>query len=74
VDHGIGIRNDEIEHLFEPFYRGSNAQGLKGQGIGLSIVNKVIALHQGQVKIISKPGKGSEFIVTLPLSPGENIF
>ncbi len=71
VDHGIGIKKEEISHLFEPFYRGSNTIGIKGQGIGLSIVSKVISLHNGQVTINSTPGKGSEFIVTLPLSHNE---
>jgi signal transduction histidine kinase len=73
IDHGIGIKTEEIDHLFEPFYRGSNTQGFNGQGIGLSIVNKVIALHHGEIKVNSIPGKGSEFIISLPLTGSEPI-
>lgn len=74
IDDGIGIKTDEIDHLFEPFYRGTNTQGVSGQGIGLSIVYKVIALHQGEIKVKSLPGKGSEFVITLPLSGTESLF
>lgn len=70
-DNGIGIQKDEISHLFEPFYRGTNAANVKGKGIGLSIVSKVISLHQGSVSIHSEPGKGSEFTVIIPFI-GEN--
>jgi signal transduction histidine kinase len=73
LDQGIGIKTDEISHLFEPFYRGTNTGGAKGKGIGLSIVSKVIKLHQGNVKINSNPGKGSEFIVSLPLFRNDTL-
>lgn len=71
IDNGSGMSAEDINHLFEPFYRGTNTQGKKGQGIGLSIVNKVISLHQGSITINSKPGKGSEFIVKLPVLGSE---
>jgi signal transduction histidine kinase len=67
TDQGIGVRNEEISYLFEPFFRGSNTTNIRGKGIGLSIVSKVIALHKGTVTIRSEFGKGSEFTVTIPL-------
>lgn len=66
-DKGIGIKKEELSLLFAPFYRGSNISNVRGKGIGLSIVNKVIALHHGSITVNSEPGKGSEFIVTIPL-------
>lgn len=58
-DTGIGIPPEEIEHLFTPFYRGKNKDFAPGNGIGLALVNKVIALHKGTFKIESTVNKGT---------------
>ncbi|MGE5382062.1 MAG: sensor histidine kinase [Omnitrophica WOR_2 bacterium] len=65
-DQGIGINQDDIPHLFEPFYRAGNAQNKKGHGIGLSLIHKVVALHNGTIEISSKPGEGTVIELFLP--------
>lgn len=59
VDHGIGIAEEEIPHVFEPFYRGKNANSISGYGIGLSIVEKIIKAHKGEIQINSKLNSGT---------------
>jgi len=52
-DHGIGIPTSELEHIFKPFNRGTNAKYIGGFGIGLSIVAKIIQLHSAQIEVSS---------------------
>ena len=66
-DLGIGIPADEINHLFDPFYRASNAKHVKGTGLGLSIVKNCVERHLGQISVTSEVGVGTTFVVTLPL-------
>ena len=66
-DKGIGIPGDELDHIFQPFYRGSNVENQSGYGIGLSLVERITLLHRGSIRVNSKTGKGSEFILSLPL-------
>jgi signal transduction histidine kinase/PAS domain-containing protein len=68
-DQGIGIPAADMPHLFERFYRASNAnrQSISGMGIGLSIVNEIVSLHGGSVTVESTLGQGSTFTVCLPL-------
>jgi len=65
-DYGIGIAQEDIKNLFEPFYRASNVGDIPGTGLGLIVLQKAIELHNGKIKIESELGKGSNFIVTLP--------
>lgn len=65
-DEGIGIPEDEIERIFEPFVRGRDADSIQGTGLGLSIVKKAVELLQGSIHVESRPGKGSIFKVTIP--------
>lgn len=60
-DTGIGIPENEIEHLFTPFYRGSNKEFAQGNGIGLALVKRVTTLHKGSISIYSTIGKGTTF-------------
>lgn len=69
VDRGIGIALADIPHVFEPFYRAANAQNKRGHGIGLSLINNIVRLHNGSVKIHSSIGIGTEVEVTLPYKP-----
>jgi signal transduction histidine kinase len=64
-DHGPGISPDHQNHIFERFYRvpGSNKPGA---GLGLSIAREIVVAHQGEIGVISEPGKGSEFFFVLP--------
>lgn len=65
-DTGIGISSDEIERIFTPFYRGSNALHIKGQGIGLTLTQKIIQLHKGVLTIHSIKNEGTTFVVKIP--------
>jgi len=70
-DTGIGIKPDDLDRIFERFYRvdksRSNASG--GAGLGLAIASKIVALHQGKLTARSTLGEGSTFIIRLPLQP-----
>lgn len=68
-DNGKGIPEDEIPHLFTRFYRAnSNKSNYPGTGIGLSFVKSLVDLYNGKITVESSPGKGSNFIVDLPLT------
>lgn len=62
-DTGIGIPENEIEHLFTPFYRGSNRKFAYGNGIGLALVKRVMTLHKGSISIYSVVGEGTTFTI-----------
>jgi len=68
-DQGIGIRESDIPHLFERFYRATAAseRHIAGMGIGLYVVREIVTLHGGEVRVQSTEGEGSCFTVTLPL-------
>jgi len=68
IDEGIGINEEDIHRITERFFRAENTRKLKieGTGLGLAIVKHIINQHGGELKIISKVGLGSEFIVRLP--------
>jgi len=65
-DNGIGIAPEELNKVFEPFYRGANAHATRGHGLGLSICKKIVQLHKGHISASSAPGKGTVFTVILP--------
>ena len=65
-DRGIGMAPDEIRQIFDPFYRATNAMGYEGFGIGLSIGQRIIDLHGGQITVESQLNKGSRFVIQLP--------
>jgi len=69
ADDGEGIPPGDIPYLFEPFYRGSSSasKGVKGTGLGLTIVKTMVEAHNGQIKVKSQLGKGTDFIFNLPL-------
>jgi two-component system phosphate regulon sensor histidine kinase PhoR len=67
-DTGIGIRKEDIPHVFDRFYRGGDAQKYKseGSGLGLAIVREILDNHGAKVAVDSQPGKGTRFTVWLP--------
>lgn len=71
-DNGVGINNKEKQLIFKKYYRASNSNvhKIKGYGLGLTYVKEVVKKHKGKVRIDSEPGKGTTFIVSIPLSYG----
>jgi PAS domain S-box-containing protein len=67
-DHGIGIPEADLKHLFEPFHRASNVGTISGTGLGLVIVKDSVELHGGTISVESQLGKGSTFIIRIPIS------
>jgi len=63
-DKGIGIADKDIANLFQPFYRANNALGYDGFGIGLSLTDKIIKLHNGTISIHSILARGTTFHIT----------
>lgn len=66
-DQGIGIDFTEQPYIFDPFYRGSNAEKLIGTGLGLAVVKTCVELHHGAIGLESHLNKGTRFYITLPL-------
>lgn len=64
-DKGIGIPEDELQNLFEPFYRATNVKEYSGTGLGTAIAKEYIELNGGTISVSSKLGEGTEFIITL---------
>jgi signal transduction histidine kinase len=67
-DQGIGIAPDEIDKIFQPFYRAKNARGFSGFGVGLSLTNNILRLHNGKINVSSVIDHGTVFSVRLPTS------
>jgi signal transduction histidine kinase len=69
VDHGIGIPANEHLKIFDKFYRVGDplVHNTRGSGLGLSLVRHIVKAHGGDVAVESTPGRGSRFIITLPL-------
>jgi signal transduction histidine kinase len=68
-DTGIGIPQDDIDHIFDPFYRISDKQHLsvEGTGLGLAITRSIVEQHNGSISVTSESGTGTEFTVSLPI-------
>ncbi len=62
-DKGIGIEAQDIEYIFQPFYRSSKISETKGYGIGLSLVDRIIKMHSGKIKVTSQIGVGTKFSI-----------
>jgi len=71
-DRGIGIKREDLDRVFERFYRAGDelTRTVKGSGLGLALVKEIVEAHQGVVSVESEPGKGSVFAIRLPATPG----
>ncbi len=67
-DNGIGIPQNAIMHLFEAFFRAENAENIKGNGLGLSIVKSAVDLLNGIIEVESEVDIGTKFKATIPVS------
>ncbi len=67
ADQGIGIPSDELQHIFEPFFRASNTHDYKGHGVGLPLALNIIRLHKGSIGIRSEVNVGTEIQIFLPI-------
>jgi signal transduction histidine kinase len=65
TDNGIGIPEADWQKIFTPFFRGANTNYAPGNGIGLSLTQRIIHLHQGTIGVTSRPQKGTTFTVTI---------
>ena len=67
ADTGLGIPNQELSRVFEPYYRAeSNKHSAEGTGLGLAIVKRFVEAHDGSIDVKSKENEGSRFTVRLP--------
>ena len=69
-DKGVGITRDEIDHIFEPFYRSASvtAAQIHGTGLGLTLAKRVAEDMNGRLTVSSQPRKGSTFVLHLPVA------
>lgn len=68
-DFGVGIKREDLDKVFERFYRGGDelTRTVKGSGLGLTLVKEMVEAHRGKVQVESEPGRGSLFTIRLPL-------
>jgi signal transduction histidine kinase len=68
ADNGLGIPETDLPHIFEELYRGENAHGLSGSGLGLALARTIAALHAGTITVRSELGQGTIFTMRLPIA------
>jgi len=66
-DEGIGIPEDELKYIYDPFFRASNSSEYEGYGIGMPLANNIISLHKGRIEVRSAINRGTEVRILLPL-------
>ena len=67
-DEGKGIGGEELQNIFQPFYRAGNSHGIAGFGLGLSLASRFIKLHKGEIGVQSEINKGTTFTILLPVA------
>jgi two-component system OmpR family sensor kinase len=72
-DSGPGIPEDELPHIFDRFFRGTNVGEARasGSGLGLAIARSIVDMHGGEIRVLSAPGRGATFTVRLPHEQAE---
>jgi two-component system sensor histidine kinase KdpD len=72
ADKGIGIPEEELRHIFEKFYRASTANGRSGSGLGLSICEGLVELHNGKIHAENRKDGGARFLIQVPVAQAES--
>jgi signal transduction histidine kinase len=67
-DHGIGIAKEELPIVFDAFFRGEESRSSEGFGLGLTLTKRIVECYGGKISVSSELGKGSEFVVKMPVS------
>jgi two-component system sensor histidine kinase ArlS len=70
-DQGKGISENDLKNIFQPFYRTEDSKTISGFGVGLPLVYRIIKMHKGEIKVNSTVGKGTIFVMRLPVA--ENV-
>ena len=73
IDNGIGISKDDLPHLFDLFYQTNKNKVKEGNGIGLTITKQLVEVSGGKIDVVSEPGKGTTFTITIPIQVSEKI-
>lgn len=71
-DHGIGMKEEELEKVYDRFYQIDRSHSREGSGLGLAIVKRIVELSEGKIEIKSKENKGTTVIVNLPVTSEKN--
>src|SRR4030065_1907990 len=73
LDFGVGIKKEDIDRVFERFFRGGDelTRTGKGSGLGLALVKEIGEAHRGRTQVEREPGKGSVFSIRLPIAQGK---
>ncbi|NDK56587.1 HAMP domain-containing sensor histidine kinase [Pontibacter fetidus] len=69
-DRGLGITEEDLKHVFVPFFRAENVRDITGHGIGLPLTERILKLHRGTIAVHSKINQGTEVTLTLPQAHG----
>ncbi|MNE47171.1 Adaptive-response sensory-kinase SasA [compost metagenome] len=69
-DTGIGIPNDELKYIYDPFFRASNTKNYEGYGIGLPLTRNIIRMHSGKITVRAMENKGTTVQIDLPIANG----
>ena len=73
-DYGCGMDEETMEHIFDKFYQGDTSHAVQGNGLGLTMVRKIIDLHKGKISVESTPEKGTLITIVLPKQTVEKIY
>ena len=66
-DHGEGMTDEVMKHIFEKFYQGDSSRKEEGNGLGLALVKRILNICGGKISVRSAPGLGSTFSIELPI-------